>query len=40
MSVVQEQETSLEINPLKVYEAYVNDYETKTGNLIHLIILI
>jgi len=31
MSVVQEQETSLEINPLKVYEAYVNDYETKTG---------
>jgi len=32
-SVLEEQDHCLEINPLKVYETYVNDYETKTGKV-------
>jgi len=31
LAVVQDQDNSLEINPLKVYESYINDYESKNG---------
>eukprot|EP01114_Cavostelium_apophysatum_P006458 TRINITY_DN1777_c0_g3_i1.p1 TRINITY_DN1777_c0_g3~~TRINITY_DN1777_c0_g3_i1.p1 ORF type:complete len:766 (+),score=273.66 TRINITY_DN1777_c0_g3_i1:272-2569(+) len=33
MGVVQDKDTCLEINPLKVYESYIIDYETKNGKV-------
>mmetsp|Transcript_21623 Transcript_21623/g.30230 ORF Transcript_21623/g.30230 Transcript_21623/m.30230 type:complete len:756 (-) Transcript_21623:71-2338(-) len=35
-SLVEDKDLLLEINPLKVYETYINDYESKTGQQCNL----